>query len=189
MQKMKSTNYTPGRVGEHRLLLALNFMIRGAILLAAILLGFTRTFACVCGIESIQTIRQRSIETSELIFIGQVVFTDTVKGYFKLKVIKVFKGEVQDEVEASQVDETGGNISSCGFWPSPHWGDEFIVYANWIKETNRIYIDDCSATRSTSNPNVHPAYPPNKLVDRKQRRQAKRDLKQEIEILDRLKGG
>jgi hypothetical protein len=162
-------------------------MRRWTIYLAFILLTSTRTFGCICGLETIQTVRKKSIDINELIFIGQVVKTDTVNGTFTLKIIKVFKGHLTNKVEASSVIDSLGRISSCGFWPSPHWGDKFIIYANLVKGTNRIFIDDCSATRSISNPNIHLSYPPYKLKDKKQLRQAKKDLKEELEILEKLK--
>ncbi len=150
------------------------------------MLTSTRTFGCICGLETIQTVRQKSINSNELIFIGQVVNSDTINGLFTLKIIKVFKGKLADKVEASAAVDSVGTISSCSFSPSPHWGDTFIIYANPVKGTNRIYIDDCSATRSISNPNIHLAYSASKLNDKKQLRHAKKDLKEEFEILDKL---
>lgn len=157
-------------------------------LLGLIFLTTLQTEACICGMESIQTVRQRSIDQSDLIFIAKVVLTDTAKGYFTLKVLQIYKGPVGDEVEVSNVVDSIGTTLSCGFWPSPYWGDEFIVYANRVKGTERIYIDDCSATRSISNPNVHPSYETTGRGDRKQRRKARTDLKEEIKILEKLAG-
>jgi hypothetical protein len=156
------------------------------LILTLTLLTILRTEACICGLESIQTVRQRSIAQSDLIFTARVILTDTTKGYFTLKILKVYKGTIEGEIEASSVVDSLGSLSSCGFWPSPYWGDKFIIYANRVKGTKRIYIDDCSASRSITNPNIHLSYPSNRLKDRKQKRQAKKDLKEEIEILKKL---
>jgi hypothetical protein len=145
-----------------------------------------RSEACICGTESIQTVRQWSLEQSDLIFIAKVVSADTTKGYFTLKILKVYKGTIDGQVEASNVVDSLGEVSTCGFWPSAYWGDKLIVYANRVKGTKRIYIDGCSATRSISNPNIHLAYSSAKLHDRKQKKKAKNDLKDEIEILLKL---
>ena len=151
-----------------------------------ILLTLSSADACICGLESIHQVRQRSIEQSELIFTAKVILEDTTKNFFRLKVMKIYKGTIAREIDASGFVDPSGGWLTCTFWPSPHWGNKFIIYANRIKGTMLIFIDDCSATRSIKNPNVHLAYPPNTLVDRKQRRQARRDLKEEIEILKKL---
>jgi hypothetical protein len=143
-----------------------------------------QTEACTCGVEAIEKVRQRSIEQSDLIFIARVIFTDTINGYFILRISKVFKGIVKGKIEASIAVDSMGNLSSCGFWPSPYWGKKFIIYANRVEGSKRIYIDQCSASRSTTHPNVHLSYQANRLNDRKQLKQAKADLKEEIAILE-----
>lgn len=151
--------------------------------------------ACICGLEPIQTVRQRSIEQSDLIFTARVVLTDTVKVFFTLQVLRVYKGRIKGTVEASSVVDSLGARSTCGFWPSPYWGDEFIVYADWVKGTKRIYIDHCSATRSLSNPQIHLSYFADGLDElqdgtrrneRKLKQIANRDLKEELKILEKL---
>jgi hypothetical protein len=86
-----------------------------------------QTEACTCGVEAIEKVRQRSIEQSDLIFIARVIFTDTINGYFTLRISKVFKGIVKGKIEASIAVDSMGNLSSCGFWPSPYWGKKFII--------------------------------------------------------------
>jgi len=151
--------------------------------LALYFLTIIQTFGCICPTETIEGLQKRSLNSHELVFIGRVIETDTVKGFFKLKVLRVLKGKPGDEVKSSQIIDSLGNSSSCGYWPSGFWGNKLMVYADKVKGTDMVYIDACSLTRSMSHPNVHHTYPAGKLKDRKQRRQAKRNLRREIRLL------
>jgi hypothetical protein len=122
-----------------------------------ILIISLKTHACICPSTSIKETREYSIRNSELIFIGQVIETDTINHTYKIKVVEIFKGNPAEILIGSSLEDSV-SYSSCAFWPFPYWGDEFIFYANYAKGTNRIFVDQCSATRTTLNPQAHLSY-------------------------------
>lgn len=115
------------------------------------------SYACICPSVTIKEARDNSIKNSTLIFIGQVFEIDTINHTYRIRVVEVFKGKPTEELIGSSMEDSTG-YSSCAFWPFPHLGNEFIFYANFAKGTNRIFIDQCSATRSILNPQIHLSY-------------------------------
>jgi hypothetical protein len=114
-------------------------------------------FGCTCPSAKIGDVKKESIRASELIFIGQVIDIDTVKGIYQIEILEVFKGRIGKMVIASNYIDSV-ELSTCGYWPSLYWGQEFLFYANRAKGTDRIFVDQCSATRSLTNPQIHPSY-------------------------------
>jgi hypothetical protein len=128
--------------------------MRSLILVIFILQASISACACICPIAPIKEVRESSIKNSDLIFIGSVIESDTTNGSYKIEVQEVFKGQPKSVLISLRTDDP----SSCAFWPSPFWGFEFIFYANSVNGTDRIVVDQCSATRSISNPQMHLAY-------------------------------
>jgi hypothetical protein len=116
-----------------------------------------QAIACSCSLTSIKEVRDYSIKNSDLIFIGEIIKTDTINSEYSIRVIEVFKGVLKDMVIGSPKQDST-HYSSCSFWPNSYWGDQFIFYANYVKGTNKIFVDQCSATRSISNPQIHLSY-------------------------------
>src|SRR5882672_1782870 len=95
--RLRTVNFLSLNIGH----LVECFMRRIFIAILCTLLTAISANACICELESIQQVRQRSIEQSELIFTAKVILEDTTKNFFRLKVIKVYKGTITREIDAS----------------------------------------------------------------------------------------
>jgi len=164
-------------------------------------------YACNCPSYDIKKAKANSIKNSDFIFIGDVFEVDTVQQLYKIKILEVFKGKLGNIVVGTPKQDAI-NYSTCSFWPNLASGSEFIFYAKKVNGTDQIYVDQCSATRSITNPQIHLSYFFGKYekmqgfmtkemsfeekmkfieVNNRLKQLAYRDLREELEILDKLR--
>jgi hypothetical protein len=107
---------------------------------------------------SLDTVQERSLKTSDLIFLGKLIKTDTLKETLVFKILEVFKGKIaQDTVEIKWEEHTYIYSFDYSLW---------IVYSN--QKSNASYVlNGNGLTRSIINPQLIWSYlpPPPSLKD------------------------
>lgn len=119
------------------------------------------SFACDCkSIEDLKKTQKESYNTSQLIFIGELVDSNKNNSY-QFKVIEILKGNVNDSIIFGQYQ------SSCSDIPN-RIGEIWLVYTNPNKD-GIIDIDMCGLSRSFDQPFLKnkeaSIYPPPNFTD------------------------
>jgi len=100
-------------------------------------------FSCDCKVlQSLEKVRQISINESDIIFLGELIEFDTVNFSYSFKIIEMYKGVHKDSIIMGKV------FSSCSLFPVDK--SKWIVYAK--AKGNLIDISECLASRSEENP-------------------------------------
>jgi len=100
-------------------------------------------FSCDCKVlQSLEKVRQISINESDIIFLGELIDFDTVDCSYSFSIIEKFKGAHKDSIIKGKV------FSSCSLFPVDK--SKWIVYAKL--KGNIIDMSECLASRSEENP-------------------------------------
>ena len=106
--------------------------------------------ACDCkNVNGIKEIRERDFKSSDLVFYGELLNSDSKNFTYSFKVFEIFKGNLSSDFVH------GIWFSSCS--KLPREDGKWLVYANF-RDGELIEISICSASRPESNPNCI-AYP------------------------------
>ena len=108
------------------------------------LLCLTNCYSCkdIANVR-IDTLQNRSIKTSDLIFLGKLIRTDTLKETLVYKILEIFKGEIaQDTVEIKWEKHTNINTFDYSLW---------IVYSNKSSDSS-IILNSNGLSRSIDHP-------------------------------------
>ncbi len=131
------------------------------IILLLYLFLATKANGCSCRILTpIDTLRKISYK-SEIIFLGELVNTDTIKKTYTLKILELYKGHYADSIIH------GHYYGSCSLIPTDV--GKWIIYADFESD-NQINISECTGSRSSLNPmclNCYDLPPPVKHSSRK----------------------
>lgn len=111
-------------------------------LIILLFLTWTDLFACDCHRRTLAEAQRRSIETSQQIFIGDVLTSDNDKGTYEIKIVEIFKGEIKPKTIKGKV------MTSCSGFPDK---GRWIIYAT-IFDNGVIDFDSCGPSRSFENP-------------------------------------
>ncbi|WP_139262727.1 hypothetical protein [Flammeovirga pacifica] len=161
--------------------------------------------SCDCEPYNIQVQSISAIENTELIFIGEVISQNEEDGVYKLKVLTQYKGPTKEYFSGTDIISYEGDLkgkSYCSWWPYKV-GEKYLIYASFSNsQLGTIFIHQCSLTRSITNPHYHFSYDFNidlemykiemnniteEMLDEERINIAQRELKQEIEYLEKLK--
>lgn len=98
---------------------------------------------CSCKwIKPLDTLRTISYK-SDIVFLGELIKTDTANNSYAFKILELFKGNYKDSVIFGQY------FDSCSLLPLDT--GKWIVYAD-IEDNFQINISDCLGSRSEKNP-------------------------------------
>ncbi len=131
-------------------------------------------FGCDCkDLTPLDSVRQISINESDLIFLGELLEIDTIELTYSFRIIEKFKGVQKDSIVK------GKCFSSCSVFPRDK--GKWIVYAK-IKE-DMINISECLASRSEENPICFNCYKIPSPLSRYSNKKDKKRLEDERELL------
>lgn len=113
------------------------------ILLFCLILSI-EAFGCECkDFGSLDSLRQLSLEISDVVFYGELIDYDTIDLTYKFKIHEIFKGNIQDSLIIGKYHD------SCSKFPKDK--GKWIVYAD-LRKTGFIDISQCLISRSEKNP-------------------------------------
>jgi hypothetical protein len=128
--------------------------------------------ACDCKSRTLAENQKSELNDSKLVFIADVISSDSAKGTYELRVVELFKGHTKETTI------TGNPQTSCsGFARIGRW----LVYAE-VFDGKSIDFNICGLSRSFDNPQFanaseyYPAGPLREEVD------PKRSIHQQIEF-------
>ena len=104
-------------------------------------------YSCECPEMNIQKLDSISLETSDLVVIGQISDSDN-KGY-NIKIQQILKGNsVSRNIKGVYSDDSEYDVNSCAFYP-PRNGT-YLLYLTDVdaKNGNTYFSSQCSANRT-----------------------------------------
>ena len=94
---------------------------------------------------SLDTLQNRSFRTSDFIFLGKLIGTDTIKETFVFNILEIFKGTLaQNTIEIKWEKHTYIYALDYSLW---------IVYSNRISDSSYV-LNKTGLTRSIINPQI-----------------------------------
>jgi hypothetical protein len=118
------------------------------ILLVSILLIKSPVSACDCPPIERDTLVSKGLKRASIVFLGEVVSSDSFAESYKIKIIELFKGDYKEFFINGIV------INNCSIFPKKGY---WIIYANLAKD-NSIDIDGCGSSIALSQ--ILPPRPP-----------------------------
>ncbi len=113
--------------------------------LILLLIFSINSFACECSLSvDLRILDKESYEYSDIVLIGDVVKTGA---NYRIKVIEVLKGNVENSIISGTLIDEEGMIDSCSYFPSEK--GKYLFYLNEIvknEETFYLY-SQCGGTR------------------------------------------
>ncbi|MCI9846887.1 hypothetical protein [Flavobacterium pectinovorum] len=97
--------------------------------------NYSNSFSCDCKILDKETMINKALKYSDIVFYGEVIKFNPITGTYSFKIIELFKGET------NAVLVKGTNSTSCSITPTKK--DLWIVYANFNNDKT-ISISQCS---------------------------------------------
>jgi hypothetical protein len=118
------------------------------ILLLSILLINFKISACDCPPIERDTLVSKGLKRASIVFLGEVVSSDSFAESYKIKIIELFKGDNNGHYINGMV------INNCSVFPK---NGIWIIYAN-LEKDNSIDIDGCGSSIALSQ--ILPPRPP-----------------------------
>ncbi len=119
------------------------------LFLLIICFWFNQSFSCNCKSLERETMVNKGLEISNIVFYGELIKFDIINETYSFKIIELFKGNFLSKT-IEGVSE-GGN---CELFPNKK--GLWIVYGNFNNE-NKISLSNCSPTQSQD---FGPSWPP-----------------------------
>lgn len=112
-----------------------------------LILGITyESFGCKCGIAQRDTCVLKRMKKHDIVFLGELIESDSIRHSFSFKVLELFKGSNKNRVIK------GGLFNSCSYFPTkPNDKGLWIIYAQFRKDS-LIDINECGPSMSLFNP-------------------------------------
>lgn len=111
-------------------------------LIILLFITWTDLLACDCHRMTFKERQGESIKDTPLIFVGDVLTSDTEKQTYEIKIIEIFKGEIKTKIIKGKV------MTSCSGFPDK---GRWIIYATTF-DNGVIDFDRCGLSRSFENP-------------------------------------
>lgn len=114
------------------------------VLILIIIFISGQAYCCDCkDLGLLDSLRLFSFNNSELVFLGELIESDTSDYSYTFQIIEVFKGETKTKLIK------GKYFDSCSQFPLDK--SKWIIYADY-REAEYINISQCLASRSEINP-------------------------------------
>lgn len=127
-------------------------------IIVALLICWNFSFGCSCVEQKRETMVQNGLASSDIVFYGQVIQLDSIKGSYTFKIFELFKGKHLSKTINGQL--SGGNCSVL-----PQLNDIWIVYSN-TDEKGNIDISMCSPSQTMYNGvGYYPTPPPPSITE------------------------
>lgn len=108
-------------------------------ILIIFLISSSQVYSCDCKTRSIENAREIDYQKFELVFLGKIVKIS--KNVAKVKVLESYKGLTHSVLTIDMVTDCPSNI---------RLNEKWLIYTNCRR--GKIAIDECSMSRSLSNP-------------------------------------
>lgn len=114
------------------------------IFILIVCLWFNTTYSCDCLPHLRETMVLKGLKNSEIVFYGELIKLDTIRGTYSFKIIELYKGNYKSSIVNGKVSN-----SNCSFFPFKK--DLWIVYANFNQD-NTIILDLCLPSQTIEIP-------------------------------------
>ncbi|MTH18234.1 hypothetical protein [Flavobacterium sp. LC2016-01] len=108
------------------------------ILILAFVFFYNNCFSCDCKTPEKETMVERGLQYSDIVFYGEVIKIDTISSTYTFRIIELFKGKTRSQYI------NGKYFSNCSLFPQTK--QLWIVYANY-EDAGIIDISSCSPSR------------------------------------------
>ncbi|MWB93184.1 hypothetical protein GON26_02335 [Flavobacterium sp. GA093] len=105
---------------------------------------FNYSFSCDCPPHQKETMVQKGLQNSDIVFYGELIRVDTIQYTYDFRIIELFKGKYQ-----SKIIHGKGLQNNCEI--EPFKKDLWIVYAN-INKDNTISLSYCLPSQTMEIP-------------------------------------
>lgn len=123
---------------------------KGIILLVLSSFIHGASFSCDCKSLDCDSLQKVSFKHADLVFLGNLVVSDTATKTYTFKILELFKGTYEEKTIVGAFSH-----SLCKIFPNDR--GLWIVYANFINDST-ITMDWCGFSRSMANPQEAPCY-------------------------------
>ncbi len=123
--------------------------MRATIIIFFLATCYSTSFANDIAILNLDTLQERSVRSSDIIFLGQLFKVDTNNKTLSFHIIEIFKGEIESDSIEIQVNEK----NPIYYFDYSLW----LVYSNFTVNSSNI-LNPNNLTRSIDHPEVICAY-------------------------------
>jgi hypothetical protein len=114
------------------------------IFLLLLCLWFNFTYSCDCPQLQRETMVNKGLKSSDIVFYGELIKLDTIKETYSFRIIELFKGTYKSSI----INGRRSN-SNCSFFPFKK--DLWIIYAS-INKDNTINLSYCLPSQTIEIP-------------------------------------